>query len=264
MPAHDSKIQSLPRQVENLTGRRFGRLVVVEFAGVRDRKATWLCHCDCGNSHIVRSNCLKKGATKSCGCLKDCFKNMIGLHFGRYTVIEFAEVRNGNSYLRCQCDCGNIRIVSATSLKRGNTKSCGRSRCSHRFQDLTGQRFERLVVECIAQVDSAKTMWQRRCDCGHTVIVAQTHLKRGLTKSCGCYKKDVHTGTNHHIDGNGTHAASTRTLTWNGMTKTIKEWSEHYNINFKTICYRIRVEWPINRVLGEPARKRGRFREFKD
>lgn len=53
----------------DLTGRRFGRLVVVERAGSNERKhATWLCKCDCGETIILPSNNLCSGNTKSCGC----------------------------------------------------------------------------------------------------------------------------------------------------------------------------------------------------
>ena len=53
---------------KDLTGQRFGRLVVLYEAGRRNGRITWKCQCDCGNEIIIRSNCLKTGNTKSCGC----------------------------------------------------------------------------------------------------------------------------------------------------------------------------------------------------
>lgn len=56
-----------------MVGERFGRLVVLEYAGTsKNRKAMWICECDCGNitQPIVGAN-LKAGGTKSCGCLRD-------------------------------------------------------------------------------------------------------------------------------------------------------------------------------------------------
>ena len=47
------------------TGKRFGRLVVIEYQG----NSQWLCKCDCGNTVIVYSSALNRGATQSCGCL---------------------------------------------------------------------------------------------------------------------------------------------------------------------------------------------------
>jgi hypothetical protein len=57
--------------VSNITDLRFGRLVVLERAGQVDSgKATWLCQCDCGNQTVVMGKYLRKGRTRSCGCLR--------------------------------------------------------------------------------------------------------------------------------------------------------------------------------------------------
>lgn len=54
----------------DLTGQRFGKLVVLKYVG-RDskRNSQWLCQCDCGNESTTSSLCLRKGDTRSCGCL---------------------------------------------------------------------------------------------------------------------------------------------------------------------------------------------------
>ena len=58
----------------DLTGRKFGRLIVLKRTDDRkdktDRCCMWLCRCDCGKQVVVRSSNLIKGATKSCGCLR--------------------------------------------------------------------------------------------------------------------------------------------------------------------------------------------------
>lgn len=62
----------------DLTGQRFGRLTVVEQAPPQRTKyeyctvyrTMWHCVCDCGESVIVEGNNLKRGNTKSCGCLR--------------------------------------------------------------------------------------------------------------------------------------------------------------------------------------------------
>lgn len=56
---------------ENLTGRRFGRLVVEQRDERHSRgRAYWSCLCDCGNRTVVSGTNLRCGVTKSCGCLK--------------------------------------------------------------------------------------------------------------------------------------------------------------------------------------------------
>jgi len=60
-------------QAEDLTGRRFGKLLVIrreEFDHKRTNGEThgWLCHCDCGSDVVVVSRSLLTGRTRSCGC----------------------------------------------------------------------------------------------------------------------------------------------------------------------------------------------------
>lgn len=47
-------------------GQKFGRLEVVQWI---PSTKTWECLCECGNTTFARSNSMKKGKHKSCGCL---------------------------------------------------------------------------------------------------------------------------------------------------------------------------------------------------
>lgn len=52
------------------TGKVFGRLTVVEHAGnSKHQENKWRCLCECGNETVVLGSSLRKGSTKSCGCL---------------------------------------------------------------------------------------------------------------------------------------------------------------------------------------------------
>jgi hypothetical protein len=53
---------------KNETGRRYGRLKVLTFAGAKNRKAMWLCTCKCGQRCIVQGGNLRSGHSTSCGC----------------------------------------------------------------------------------------------------------------------------------------------------------------------------------------------------
>jgi len=55
----------------DLTNQRFGLLVALKDTGrCQYGRALWLCRCNCGKEIIARSNCLRRGDTKSCGCLQ--------------------------------------------------------------------------------------------------------------------------------------------------------------------------------------------------
>lgn len=59
-------------KANDLTGERFGRLVVLSRAGSSSGGAAkWLCRCDCGNHAVVYGSSLVRGNSKSCSCLKN-------------------------------------------------------------------------------------------------------------------------------------------------------------------------------------------------
>jgi hypothetical protein len=57
------------KRFQDLTGQRFGRLVVLGWAGHSKPNAAWVCRCDCGGEKLALSHNLKSLRTRSCGCL---------------------------------------------------------------------------------------------------------------------------------------------------------------------------------------------------
>lgn len=53
----------------DLTGKRFGKLIVIEQTGSQHSHILWKCKCDCGNESVILGLSLRWGRTKSCGCL---------------------------------------------------------------------------------------------------------------------------------------------------------------------------------------------------
>ena len=54
-------------KIKDLTGKKFGRLVVLNFHKSIKHRAHWLCKCYCGNNTIVASNNLRNGRNNFCG-----------------------------------------------------------------------------------------------------------------------------------------------------------------------------------------------------
>lgn len=56
----------------DLAGQRFGHLIALRRvkASNRSRQLSWLCVCDCNKLTVVLSDNLRRGHTRSCGCLK--------------------------------------------------------------------------------------------------------------------------------------------------------------------------------------------------
>lgn len=88
----------------NEIGNRYGRLVVVskdEELSIEKHRAYWVCKCDCGNTKIVSSKCLRDGKTKSCGCILSYgeelitkFLSQIGCRF----VSQYSVAINDKTY----------------------------------------------------------------------------------------------------------------------------------------------------------------------
>lgn len=53
----------------DISGQRFGNLVVIKRSGEIGGRSKWLCRCDCGKEAVVSVSNLRNGHTKSCGCL---------------------------------------------------------------------------------------------------------------------------------------------------------------------------------------------------
>lgn len=131
------KNDSGPRRLIDLAGQRFGRLTVVKeikkAPGSKERR--WLCRCDCGNVTVVRMVSLRTGNTRSCGCLlgetsaRKLVIDMTGQKIHHLTVLGRAGSYSKKGYSialwLCECDCGNVITISGTSLRSGNSKSCG-------------------------------------------------------------------------------------------------------------------------------------------
>ena len=58
------------RHIKNILGQEFGKLKVIEYRGIKNTNAMWLCECKCGRQHEVAGSCLTSGNTRSCGCVQ--------------------------------------------------------------------------------------------------------------------------------------------------------------------------------------------------
>ncbi|MGP3738010.1 HNH endonuclease signature motif containing protein (plasmid) [Streptomyces sp. GDS52] len=110
---------------KNLTGQRFGQLVVL---GEGQRRASgvimWLCRCDCGTEVAVQRTNLTSKRSTSCGCSRKI--RAAGETFGLLTVVkEVGHVASGGVAWLCRCQCGTEVVRAVTDLRSGRAKSCG-------------------------------------------------------------------------------------------------------------------------------------------
>lgn len=127
------------RSVIDLSGKKFGRLLVIErdlsYPSGAGKSVYWKCKCDCGNEISVRADKLKNSITQSCGCLSKevhsqiFLKNLSGKRFGRLVVLKRDTSKPMGkecfAYWICKCDCGNEVSVRGDHLRNNTTQSCG-------------------------------------------------------------------------------------------------------------------------------------------
>lgn len=67
-----SRLNRIGTHIVDLTGKKFGKLLVLKMDISRDKNnhVQWICKCDCGNVILANSGSLQSGSKKSCGCLK--------------------------------------------------------------------------------------------------------------------------------------------------------------------------------------------------
>ena len=208
-------------------GEHYGRwTVLADGVGKRTRVP---CVCDCGATREVTVDGLRRGQSRSCGCLsaertaERSRVDLTGQRFGRLVAVRRTEQRTGagTCIWLCRCDCGRFVTVSVGSLSRSNrpgTRSCGcltpdliRERCQ---LDVTGWRFGRLVaLERVGRSPEGRAVWRCGCDCGRTTDVRLNHLRSGDTRSCGCLAAEL------SGERNRTHGLSGHSLfrTWMTM-----------------------------------------------
>ena len=206
------------------------------------------------------------------------FQDLTGQRFGRLVVIERAEdyIRpNGQSQVqwRCKCDCGNEKITVAYSLTHGLCTSCGCTRT---------ERIVNMNYEHGQSNSSLYRRWQHMKDrCYNPNDKRYKNYGRRGIKVCdewlnyfeNFYNWAINNGyqeglTIDRIDVNGNYEPSNcrwadmetqsnnRTtninITYQGQTKTLKQWCDIYNLNYKSAHAKIRYKnYSFQDVLKE-------------
>lgn len=181
-----------------ILGTKFGNLTAVEETDKREEHYTvWKCLCDCGNYIYASTKQLKQGTVSSCGCKgsdrRRGGEDISGQRFGKLVAVSKAErAADDRTRWLCRCDCGNMKTVRASALKRGKVKSCGCYR-PFRGKDLSNRRFSRLLVlyRTDKRSPGGSVIWHCRCDCGNELDVSASDLVSGNNVSCGCRRDEI-------------------------------------------------------------------------
>lgn len=143
--------------------------------------------------------------------------DLTGQQFGELIVLERdfeiqkLHPNERQAWWKCKCNvCGNEKSLRASVIKKSKTCGCKKGNKKgyiptaaieaakkHNKLDLTGQRFNRLLV--LEEADEEhqtyynghhKITWKCQCDCGNIHYATTENLRRGDTPSCGCITKE--------------------------------------------------------------------------
>ena len=242
----------------SIIGRRFGRLVVLEFDRLDHIGARFWCKCDCGNTKSISGHNLKTGHTTSCGCKKHerRAEDLTGKRFGRLYVTGFECMgTTGKSYWKCICDCGNKTVVERSALVCGGTRSCGCGQrdavtthgmtdsslyrswrsMKHRCTNVNHESYDRYGGRGITVCSEWETFENFRdwsLDNGYEPGLSIDRIDNDV----GYYPENCR-WTDTYTQNNNT--SSNRYVTYNGITHTIAEWARLFNIKYGKLHYRI-------------------------
>lgn len=194
-----------PKGRIDLTGKQFGYWEVLEYSG--NKKWKCRCNCGCNTTKDVAGSDLRNG--KSTGCGRQSNRNLedlTGQRFGDWLVVAKGPTgEHGETQWICECQCENKtkKLVTAYSLKSGNSKSCGHSTTG--FKDIKGQQFGlwKVLYRSPVQLSGNSTDWVCECQCNKKTIriISSTSLRNGDSKSCGCETIHLRIETNKNRYG---------------------------------------------------------------
>ena len=209
----------------DLTGERFGRLIVIERSNnSKSGKTKWLCECDCGNRTVVFSTSLIRGLTHSCGCLN---RELASERAAKHLL---SNSRLYKTWSGIKKRCHNSKSKSF-SIYGGR----GISICKEWDNDF--QEFYEWSIShgyrdnfSIDRIDVNGNYYPENC-----------RWVDRLTQANNCR-------TNHY-------------LTFNGKTQSIAEWARELGVSDSVIRHRLsKLGWSVEKTLTTPLQKSYRKR----
>lgn len=200
----------------DLTGMRFGRLVAISPAPNKDRRTMWLCKCDCGNTCTVRTDYLKNGMTKSCGCYqKDA-------RYTNHLIHGLTDHPIMRTYRHMLSRCYNPNVPNYDRYGGRGITICDEWRedfmSFYTWSILNGWA-EGLSID---RIDNDKGYSPENC--------------RWTTMDVQANNKSLN-----------------RKITYGGKTLTVSEWAKECNIPYFTLYARFKSGWPAEEALTKPV-----------
>ena len=194
----------------DLYGMKFGRLLVIGRSNNnKSGGARWLCRCDCGEYTIVQGYYLRNNRIRSCGCLQK------EIFLKRCRTHGYSKTPTYNSWQAMRKRCEDSKNKDYQYYGGRGIKVCERWLKFENFLEDMGERPLGLTLD---RKDFNGNYCKENC-------------KWATTKEQQNNKRN-----NHYI-------------TRNGVTKTISEWSDIFNIEQRTVWKRLKRGWAEENIF---------------
>ena len=210
------------RQLIDLTDKKFTRWTVIKFSHRRTKNKThryyWDCRCTCGVKRKVNSDLLKRGQSKSCGCLSiELSKNMV--------KHNMCNTRTYKSWQKMLSRCTNSNDDSYKYYGDRGIKVC--TRWLNSFEKFLEDMNERPEGMTLDRKDNDKGYSPENCRWATPLEQARNKRNNVLIEH-------------------------------NGQTKTIGEWTTIAGLSHGAVRARIKLGWSIKEAIETPLYGRRR------
>lgn len=200
-----------PNRIKDLTNKRFGKLVVLNFNSIsKSKHSIWECKCDCGNKCLSYSTNLIRGVASSCGCIK---KSVLGKNTTKHGL---SKTRIFKIWAGVRKRCLNEKCQSYHNYGGRGIKICERWNDFYNFyNDMINGYSDELTLD---RIDPN-----------------------------GDYTPSNCRWVNHQAQAN--NRRNNVFICFNGETKTIAQWSNITGVRRNAISYRIKHGWDLKDAL---------------
>lgn len=272
----------------DLTGQRYGRLVV---QGIHDKKSgqiRWSCLCDCGNVIPVYKHTLLRdnGTIKSCGCVYlDELKTHIGEKKDYLEIVGVEQIgRKGRVIVKCVC--GKRKSMQLSQFYNENVHSCGcvgiakgkdnpyykhgmsRTRIFNVYRDMINRCYDHNDVSYIHYGARGITVCDEWLGDKGVKEFCEWSYKNGYDEKAqrgqctldridpnGDYRPENCRWVSMSVQANNKRNNNYYTI--DGITKTLSEWCREYKVeNVQSVWIRIKNGMDVKTALTKPMQKK--------
>lgn len=198
-------------------------------------------------------------------------KDETGHVYGKWAVIgDGGPTPTGHLWL-CRCSCGATRLIAGGSLRNGHTTQCTSCSLTTHGKSRTAEyrTWLRIIRRCTNTKDKDFKYYGERGIrvCKRWMMSFDAFLDDLGYRPSRWYSIGRIDNSGNYCPENcrretasdqGKNRRNNRPITHAGVTKNLTNWAREIGITPEGLAYRIAQNWPMEKAIGPPTRKRMR------